>query len=314
MEGVVKIYESSTPDSFDISSPICEQAISAGYKNVLTMSSNRRSYFQLVFNGKYSVVTADRLIPMRKIFNFRDLGGYQNIDKKQIQWGKLYRSGSLAMAGPRDLEAERRDLETLNQLKIKTVIDLRTEMDSYFNPSKFQAEQVFNFPLRGNNYNIFFDKILNEKMKRGDVIVYQQDFFSFLGENNSDYFIKIFDVLLDEKNYPILFFCPLGQDRSAITAALILAALDVDRETIINDYLLSNKLINYQSIWGDSDTFTPEVQETMTALIRAHKEVIVYSFFDRIEKDYGSLSNYLENELKLTSKKRDKLKSLLLYE
>jgi protein-tyrosine phosphatase len=151
-------------------------------------------------------------------------------------------------------------------------------------------------------------------MKRGDVIVYQQDIFSFLAENNSDYFAKMFDVLLNEKNYPIVFFCPLGQDRSAIATAIILAALDVDRETIINDYLLSNELINYHSVWGDSDTFTPEIQETMTALIRAHKEVITYSFFDRIEKDYGSISNYLEQELKLTAKKREHLKSILLYE
>jgi protein-tyrosine phosphatase len=234
------------------------------------------------------------------------MGGYPNKNKQQTQWGKLYRSGTLALANIYDVRI-------LNQLKIKTIIDFRTERDSYSHPLKYQTEQVFNFPLRGNNYNAFFDKILSEKMKRGDVIVYSQDVVSFLLENNSDYFIKMFDILLDENNYPIIFFCSLGKDRSAVAAALILSALDVDRETIFNDYLLSNDLINFPALVKNADLFKPQVQETITALFSANKEFLAYAL-DRVEKDYGSMQNYLEKELKLTSKKREKLKSLLLYE
>jgi protein-tyrosine phosphatase len=304
--GTVKIYESFRPDSFNINSPVAQQNISVGYKSILAMPTNKRTYFQLVFNKKYTVITADRLIPMQQIFNFRDLGGYTNSHKQQVKWGKLYRSGSLVMAN-------RHDIATINQLGIKTVVDFRTEKDTYAYPSKYPAEQVFNFPLRGNNYNIFFDKILSEKMKRDDVIVYLRDVFMFLWENNSDYFIKMFDVLLNENNYPIALDCSLGQDRSAIASALVLAALDIDQETITNDYLLSNELINYHALLENADLFTPQVQETITALFRAHKEIISYSF-DHINSDYGSIQNYLEKELKLTGKKREKLKSILLYE
>ena len=306
IEGTVKIYESFRSDFFDLNSSISEQNINVGYKSVLAKPTYNRSYFKLVFNKKYSIITAERVIATSKIFNFRDLGGYYNRENKQTQWGRLYRSSSLAMAGERDIAI-------LNQLGIKTMIDFRTEKENISYPVKYHAEQVFSFPLRGNNYNIFFDKILSGKMRRGDVVVYQQDVLSFILENNTDYFIKMFDILLDENNYPVVFYCSLGKDRSAIAAALIFAALGIDRETIINDYLLSNNLIDPYSLVKNADKFNYQVQETIIALFSANKEVFNYAF-KRIEKDYGSIPDYLEKELKLTKKKREKLKEILLYQ
>ena len=306
MDGTVKIYGSTQADFFDLTSPISEQSINVGYKSVLAMPTINRNYFKLVFDKKHSIITANRIVVMDKIFNFRDLGGYYNKEKKQTQWGKLYRSASLAMAN-------KHDMDVLNQLGIKTMIDFRTEKENISYPVKYHAEQVFSFPLRGNNYNIFFDRILSERMRKGDVLVYQQDVLSFILENNADYFIKMFDVLLDEDNYPIVFYCSLGKDRSAIATALILEALEIDRETIISDYLLSNNLIDCYSLVKNVDKFNYQIQETIIALFSANKEVFDYAF-KRIEKDYGSIPDYLEKELKLTKKKRDKLKEILLYQ
>ncbi|MDR2056711.1 MAG: tyrosine-protein phosphatase [Dysgonamonadaceae bacterium] len=308
LEGSVKIYESSRPDSFDLNSPVAEQNISVGYKNVLSMPSIARTYFNLVFNKEYSVITTSRSVPMQKILNFRDIGGYFNKTKKQIRWGKLYRSGSLA-------PANRYDIYVLNSLGIETIIDLRTENDNYFHPIKYQPERIFNLPLRGNNHSVFYDKILAGEMKKRDAFIHSQDFFSFLLENNTDYFIKMFDILSDEKNYPLVFFCSLGRDRSAIATALILSALDIDRETILNDFMLSNDLlVDFYSLMENADLFSSqEVQETLTALFNSNREYLTYAL-ERIEKEYGSIQNYLEKELKLTHKKREKLKEILLSE
>jgi protein-tyrosine phosphatase len=306
LKGTVKIYESSDCDSFNLNFPITEQNIATGYKSVLSMPSFTRTYFKLVFNKDYSIITTNRVIQTQKIFNCRDIGGYSSKDKKQTQWGKLYRSGTLSLANTHDINI-------LRQLKIKTIIDFRTERDSYSHPVKYKPEQVFNLPLRGNNFNAFFNEILSEKMKRNDVIIYSQEVFSYILENNSDYFIKMFDILLDENNYPVVFFCSLGKDRSAIATVLILAALDIDRETIFNDYLLSNDLINFSALVRNADLFKPEIQETITALFSANREFLAYAL-DRIEKEYGSIQNFMEKELNLTGKKREKLKSLLLYD
>jgi protein-tyrosine phosphatase len=305
MEGAVKVYASARPDSFDLNSPVFEQEIAIGYKRILAMPAAPRSYFKLIFNKKYSVIATERTVPMQGIFNFRDLGGYYTKDHRQIQWGKIYRSGSLAMA-------TNRDRYFLNALNIETTIDLRTERESYYYPNTFKAPQVYNLPLRGNGHDIFFDEILSRRMKLPDILDYDRDVFSFILENNTDYFIKMFDVLLDENNYPVVVYCFLGKDRSAIASSLILAALGVDENTIVDDYLLSNDKIDYHALVRDADAFTIDIQKTITALYSAHTETIRYSF-ELIKTNYGSVDNYLEKELQLTHKKREKLRSMLLY-
>jgi protein-tyrosine phosphatase len=306
MEGTVKIYESSVPDSFNLYSPIAETNISKGFKDVFFAQSTKRSYFKLVFNKRYSVITAERIIPMQGLYNFRDLGGYYTEHGRQTRWGKMYRSSSLERTTPQDAKI-------LNNLGIRTVIDFRTDRERNESPSKYIIPHTINFPLRGNPNGAFFDRILSKKMRVGDVKVDAQRLFSFLLENNSDYFSEMFDILLDPNNYPVLIHCSSGTDRSAVASALILSALGIDLDQIINDYMLSNKQIEFTSIPKDNPFLQdPEVQETFTALFRVHKETITSSFA-LLLKEYGTMDNYFSTALKLTAKKREKLKEIMLY-
>ena len=307
MEGIVKIYESTFPDSFNFYSQIAETKISTGFKNFYLVKSTKRSYFNLVFDKKYSIITAERTIPMQALFNFRDLGGYYNADKKQTRWGKLYRSSSLS-------RATHQDQKILNNLGIKTIIDFRTERERRISPSKYYTSNTFNFPLRGNPPDIFFDRILSKKMRVGDVRVYAQNMFAFLLMNNSDYYSKMFDILLDANNYPVLIHCSWGSERSAVAAALILAALNIDMDQIISDYILSNEQLDYSSLIINNNDFAndEDIQETLTAIFRVHKESITYSFKE-ITKEYGNFDNYFNTALSLTAEKRKKLKDIMLY-
>jgi protein-tyrosine phosphatase len=308
LEGNVKVYESITPDSFNLYSPIAETEIYKGFKDIFAIRTLDRSYFCLVFDKKYSVITAERVIPMQGLNNFRDLGGYYNNENRQTQWGKLYRSGSLS-------SATSQDMKVLDNLDIKTIIDFRTEEDKYYYPYKYTVPKVFNLPLRCHRPNIFGDKILSGEMKKGDVIVRSQDVMASLLDDNSDYYINMFDILLDKRNYPIVMNCASGKDRSGIASALILAALGVDLEQIVNDFLLSNQSIDYNSLIPNMSMFEDEaeIQEAMTAMYRSFRETITWPF-EMITKKYGSVDKYLEQELKLTPQKREKLKELMLYQ
>ncbi len=305
MEGIVKIHESVHPDSFNLQSPIAEQDIKTRFKKVPSMEASRRFYFNLVFNKKYSTITAERIIPTEGIYNLRDVGGYYNRDKHQTQWGMLYRSSSMS-------NATKKDTETLNNLGIKTLIDLRTEDETYNYPPKYQAQQIFNLPLQNINPFKFINIIVSEEMKKGDVLVKLQDIKMELLHRNTAQFIKIFDILLNEDNYPTVIYCSLGKDRTGIVISLILSALNVPYEQILQDYMLSNTQIRFKSLVPNAEQYSPEVQEALTTLFSTHEQVLNY-LFDQIDKEYGSLNNYLEKELKLTPKKREKLKSLLLY-
>ena len=53
---------------------------------------------------------------------------------------------------------------------------------------------------------------------------------------------QLMEVVLDESNWPVLIHCSAGKDRSGVAVALILEALDIDRETIMEEYLLTNEI------------------------------------------------------------------------
>lgn len=309
MEGTVSIYESNNPDSFNIQTPLAVVNISNGFKDVFALRSLTRSYFKLVFNNKYSVITGERAIPMQQLANFRDFGGYYNKDNGQTRWGQLYRSSSLSYATTMDRKF-------LNALGIKTIIDLSAENEYSKKVYRRRTKQILNLPLRENpRSTVFFgDKILSKQMRKNDVIIAQQDNLSFVMEHNADYFEQMFDILTNKANYPVVMCCSLGKDRTGVAAALVLSALEIDREQIISDFLLSNQLIDYDIFLPNAEVYFSDydVQETMTAMLSAHHEVITY-ILDRVNKQYGSMNKFLENEVKLTSHKREQLKEILLY-
>ena len=307
IDGTVKIFESTVPDSFNLSLPIAETDIKNNFKDIFNIQSNKRSYFKLVFNKNQSVVTAERTIPMQGLFNFRYLGGYYTTNGELIKWGKLYRSSSLS-------NATLQDAKVLADLGIKTVIDLRAEYERYSEPPRFRASRIYNFPLRGNPSHVYADAVFSGRIRAGDARIYLQDIFYSLLEYNYDFFEQIFDILLDTDNYPVLISCSAGSDRSAVAAALVLAALDIDMEQIISDYMLTNEqtdLSLYLPFMNEIYSQDSGVQETFTTLYRMHRGTITYSF-EKIIKEYESLDNFFATALKLNPEKREKLKKILL--
>ncbi|MDR1369595.1 MAG: tyrosine-protein phosphatase [Dysgonamonadaceae bacterium] len=304
IDGTVKIYQSSDPESFVSQNPITEQDIKTGYAIVASKFLEPRQYFKLVFNKKQSVVTAERAMPTDGVYNFRDVGGYYTKDKSYIKWGKLYRSSSMYNATPGDVEI-------LDDLKIKSMTDLRTNREIDIAPPKYRSSQVFNIPIESENLNSFINKITFEEMKKGDILIALQDGQMEMLHKNKEQLIRIFDMLLDGNNYPVLIYCTWGKDKASLVIALILAALDIPYDQIVEDYMLSNKYTNFNFLIPDGDLYETSVQEVLTVLLSSHEEVINY-LFDQINKEFGSVNNYLEKELLLTSKKREKLKNLLL--
>lgn len=50
---------------------------------------------------------------------------------------------------------------------------------------------------------------------------------------------EIFRVLADDGVYPLAFHCVAGKDRSGLVAALVLSALGVGEEQVVDDYAQS---------------------------------------------------------------------------
>ena len=70
-------------------------------------------------------MSLNRLLPIKAGHNFRELGGYQTTDGRQVQWHRLIRAGALG-------QLSEADLALLAQLNVTADIDFRspTELEA----------------------------------------------------------------------------------------------------------------------------------------------------------------------------------------
>mgnify|MGYP000887677793 CR=1 FL=1 len=118
--------------------------------------------------------------------------------------------------------------------------------------------------------------------------------------NNQDVYKEFFRILMKEDNAPLLFHCSAGKDRTGFGAALFLASLGVDRELIIEDYLLTNECLKdkYTDIVAKAPALKP--------LFEVRKEYILGAF-EVIDNEYGVMENFLSNQLGVDLKRMREL-------
>jgi len=163
-----------------------------------------------------------RRIPMEKIENCRDLGGYACADSRVTQFGKLLRCG--IPSEPSDA-----DIAALRDYGIREVIDLRGNYEAEKQPSVFRDDPAFRYHHL-SLYEINPIAILNSK---GLWDVYQVSV-----EQYRENYAAVLRILLALEG-PALYHCFLGKDRTGILTALLLSLAGAAREDIVADYQVS---------------------------------------------------------------------------
>lgn len=305
-EGNIDIYSSLSDSSFSESSPIITTNINDQYVLVTSQNPNIREYFILKTSGYTSGVVSNRIITMDNIINFRDFGGYFNSNNQQLKWGKLYRSGDLS-------KANLYDQERIRDLGIKTIIDFRPVGESKNRPYLVHPDiRKISIPIIAEFRDSLLFNLNNKHFNRSDAIRYVQDTYIDLIENYKSSYADMFDILIDDNNYPILITSTLGKDGVGLACFFILYALDVPEYVIIDDYLLSNNLIDARKIVSNAHEMPEYIQEAVTALLSSDKSYINY-VIEHIEQSYGSVDKYMEKELRVSEGKKVLLRKNLLY-
>lgn len=143
--------------------------------------------------------------------NVRDIGGYVTGEGKRIKQGLLYRGAELDMHTCITEDGKRTMRDVLG---IKTEIDLRGEAVGFTNES----------PL-GNDVSF--------------VQLHMRAYESYVEEENRENMVKVFDILSDEKNYPVYFHCWGGADRTGCLAFTLEAILGLEEEKLMQDFELT---------------------------------------------------------------------------
>lgn len=305
-EGSIDIYSALSDSSIANFSSIKTSNIAEQVAIVNPMGAGLRQYFILRAAGVNSGILANRNIDMHNVKNFRDIGGYFTNDDRQIKWGLLYRSGDLSSANLYDQEKIRR-------LKIKSIIDFRSERTAKKYPLLLHPDiQKFHLPIELMDAYKFDEMINRSDFDRSDAIRYMQESYVGIVENYKEQYKEMFNILCVEGNYPVLLTESLGKDRVGIAAFLILSALGVPENTIMDDYLFTEKNLDLTKLVDDAQLLPESMQEAVTAMLRVDRSYLKY-LIEHIKTTYGSVDNYLEKELNVTSGKRGVLKKYLFY-
>ena len=131
-----------------------------------------------------------------------------------------------------------------------------------------------------------------------------------VGREKKATWTKIFKLLLKNNKKGILYHCSSGKDRTGVLTAIILYALGFDKETIYNDYLLTNKSPLYYKEHVP-ETLNEEQRKAFLAYFEARREYLDISF-EEINKVFGSIDNFLVENCSLNEEKIQKLKDKYL--
>jgi len=240
--------------------------------------------------------SATREIKMQGAVNFRDVGGYQTKNGKQVKKGIIYRAAALNNLTPSDLQK-------IDELEIRYYFDFRGPFEVATAPDKMTSN-VIRISLPSGSENIGdsnYQKNLQNMLKSDS---FMSHFYTDLSPFKLRY-QPMFDSLLNFKGHRnLVFHCTAGKDRTGIAAALILYALGVDKETIYDDYEATNyyrRNENIKAAYGMQLMYKVDKQ-TANSMLDANRNYIK-STFNQIEKDFGTIENYLSKVMGLDGKK-----------
>ena len=175
-----------------------------------------------------------RLVRMTGSNNCRDIGGRRGLGGRRIRQGLVYRTAGLNSNAPVEYYSTDEILELEKAGKLKEMghtgralhrklksgerlsssdIDLRSDDECYGMTGSPLGPTVTWFHISYSAYTGAFSE-------RGMAI-------------NK----KVFDVFMDDKNYPLIFHCIGGADRTGTVAMLLEALLGVPEEELWRDYL-----------------------------------------------------------------------------
>jgi hypothetical protein len=213
-------------------------------------------------------------MPLVGAYNFRDLGGYPTVGGGVIRWKKLYRSDTL-----HDLSES--DLVALRALDLRSIIDLRTTTElETTGRGPLQHE-----PISYLHVSVYQEGTTNQATPWPPLAELDLAFvYGRWLESSPGAFVEALNFLGDPGNYPAVFHCAAGKDRTGVLAALVLDILGVERSVIVEDYALTATrldpiLIRQQSIPETAQRmveapqlFTAESETMETFLAELHEQ------------------------------------------
>ncbi|WP_243442603.1 tyrosine-protein phosphatase [Sandarakinorhabdus sp. AAP62] len=299
------VYMAERPDA-PIGMAMLVSANDSDGEHLLAADTSSHPYVMVRDNRTGAVRrVAERVLPLEAGSNFRDLGGYPAAGGKHVRWGLIYRS-----AGQPLLNAH--DLGLIGKLGLGNLVDLRSAEERRLAPTR----------IEGVAYNAIGYSFGNIRAAQTPAMGSVYGNFPTL---MAPHLKLIFNRMLGDGT-PLAFNCSAGQDRTGFVAAMILTALGVPQNVIIEDYHLTTKVRQPQFEMPRIDpaqaandpvammfaSYQRPERATPTPLMDAQGKSFLSFALEAAAARHGSIDAYLEIEAGLTPARRRALQDRYL--
>lgn len=263
---------------------------------------------------EYGKMTTLPEMDIEKVHNFRTVGNIKNKDGRTLKEGKFYRSANL-------FKLKKSSFKEMNNLGIKEIIDLRNSKEIAQKPDRLPEGIIYKnesaFEDEGDQLDQAKKLVLKGKVNGADANKRMLDFYREYVTENPEVIREIVTGIL-ESDTPVLYHCTAGKDRTGIITALILTVLRFDKQTIYNDYLLSNnyreKLVNRRlSLARNLHFIYPKLDIGVLEKLSWVETAYLDAAFNEITKKYGSIDAYIQQVLKINDDKREEYIARFTY-
>jgi protein-tyrosine phosphatase len=261
---------------------------------------------------------SSRQIALDGAVNVRDIGGHRSAYGLEVMPGRLYRGDSLS-------QLTAADVERLDQLGLRTVIDFRTSGEILLSGADRlpYGLEFASLPVSGGDLGSVYELISSGDHERQRRELGDGRAASFMVQINRGFvadprqreaFGVALRLLCSPGRLPLLYHCSSGKDRAGWMTAIVLTAMGVPRELVLRDYLLSNDFhrAGYQKlrydlvktgILQDAELLRPILDQSPTYLGAA---------FEEVDRRYGSFGRFLTHGLEVTEASLGELRRALL--
>lgn len=256
-------------------------------------------------------------VELEHVSNCRDLGGLPCVDGRRVKPGRLMRSAELHHASEGDMKLLKgaHDLERV--VDLRTAYELERQSDpipkmpgvEYVNLAPIENER----DLQGGGKDEF--AVLKHLAEDTPGVFFKMYREMVTSAHSIQVFKRFLNILLEADSGATLWHCTQGKDRTGLAAMFAERALGANMETIRADYLATN-------------LFSKPEHEHIDALLRdiplvdklqIDKEAATYAHMpyldaalETIEKQHGSLDEYIVDVLDFDLDKQAKLREMYL--
>lgn len=256
------------------------------------------------------------ILPLSSVINPRDLGGLVGYQGRKIKSHRLIRTGDLS-------RITAQDKKFLLDYGLTKIIDLRSrsEQANYPDPLIKNVENI-SLPLSKENGTLGDSSNLDET---GDLYHTNLTAASeMMCEHYRDHVIEAFDqqtvaqvlqILAETRDGAVIFHCTEGKDRTGFVNFFVLYLLGVDLETIRQDYLASNYILDeYRAICDKQFKQAGEnlVFRSNMRVLSSASDTLFDTILVTIEEKFNGIGSYLRKQLSITDELRQNLRELYL--